>query len=79
MVILGNGCSETCFRGRLAGRDEFSVWVASLGERSSAGTDEFSVWVARAGTRRPGSLHGSRMSYLPWLITCKLLRLNPEA
>ena len=37
------------------------------------------VWAPRAETWRPGSLHGSRMGYLPWLISCGLLRLNPGA
>ena len=39
------------------------------------------VWVqaARARTWRPESPHGSRLSYLPWLISCGLFRLNPEA
>ena len=39
------------------------------------------VWVqaARARTWRPESPHGSRLSYLSWLISCGLFRLNPEA
>ena len=36
-----------------------------------------------AGTRLlgqgPGSPHGSRMGYVPWIISCTLLQLNPGA
>ena len=37
------------------------------------------MWVARAGTWQPGSLHGSRMGYLPCLTSCRLLGLYPRA
>ena len=37
------------------------------------------VYVARAGAWRTGSSDGSRMGYLPWLISCRLLWLNPGA
>ena len=37
------------------------------------------VWAARARTWQAGSPHGSRLSYLPWLISCELFRLNPGA
>ena len=50
------------------------VWK-SVGDGLTGGA-ESGVSVARAGTLRPGSPHGSRMGYLPWLISCKLLRLN---
>ena len=36
------------------------------------------VWVAGAKTWQPGRHHGSRMEYLPWLISCELLRLDSE-
>ena len=31
---------------------------------------------AKPGTWRPGNPHGSRMGYLPWLMSYRLLRLN---
>ena len=37
------------------------------------------VWATRAETLCPGSPHRSRLGYLPWLISCGLLRLNPRA
>ena len=37
------------------------------------GKGESDVRVVRAGTRQPGNLHGSKMSYLPWLISSRLL------
>ena len=36
------------------------------------------MWAARARTWRPRSPHGSRLGYLPWLISCGLFRLNPR-
>ena len=35
--------------------------------------------LARARTWRPRSSHKRRMGYLPWLMSCWLLRLNPGA
>ena len=34
------------------------------------------VWTARARTWRPRSPHGSRLEYVPWLISCGLFCLN---
>ena len=37
------------------------------------------MWAARVRPWRPGNPHGSRLGYLPWLISCGLFRLNPRA
>ena len=50
------------------------VWK-SVGDRLT-GEAESSAWVARTRTWQPGSPNESRMGYLPWLIPCRLLRLN---
>ena len=50
---------------------EVPVWKSgSLGEA------EWGVWIVRAETWRSGSPYRSRMGYLTWLISCRLLRLN---
>ena len=40
---------------------------------------ELGVKAAGAGTWWPGSPHGSRMGYLPCLVSCRLLQLNAGA
>ena len=55
-----------------------SACVESVGDRLN-GEVESGVWVAKPGTWWPGSPYGSRMGYLPWLISYRLLQLNPRA
>ena len=45
-------------------RDYSATWIAIC------------VQLARAGTWRPRNSHKSRTGYLPWLMSCWLLRLN---
>ena len=61
---MGSYVCWPCFQGRSGGdyrANGIAIWVQ----------------LARAGTWRPRSSHKSRIGYLPWLMLCWLLQLNP--
>ena len=60
---MGSCIAWRCFQGRSGG---------GYGTTGIA----ISMQLARAGTWLPRSSHKSRMGYLPWLMSCWLLRLN---
>ena len=69
------GTVELVYVGRLLRMNGDSLLVPvwrSFGD-GFTNKGELDVWLVTAGTWRPGNLHRSRMGYLPWLISCRLL------
>ena len=77
----GDGWAGSWWRAVVVGWKFLVVlrWKSVGDALTVTGKAKSGVNATRAGTGRPGSPHGRRMGYLPWLILWRLLRQNPRA